>query len=130
MKRGEGMSRAGKSAGGSAGLVYSTAHGQMCPRCKQPTTRCGCRKSALVARGDGVVRVMRQTKGRRGKGVTLITGVPLTDAALIKLGKELKRRCGSGGTVKDGTIEIQGDHRNTLVAELEQRGWVVKRAGG
>ena len=62
--------------------------------------------------------------------MTLITGVPLTDAALIKLGKELKRRCGSGGTVKDGTIEIQGDHRNTLVAELEQRGWVVKRAGG
>ena len=77
-----------------------------------------------------MVRVMRQTKGRRGKAVTLVTGVPLAGPELASLGKELKRKCGSGGTVKDGTIEIQGDHRDSLVAELERRGWVVKRAGG
>ena len=111
-------------------LVYSTAHGQMCPRCGRPTIRCACRVSAATVKVDGVVRVMRQTKGRRGKGVTLITGVPLAGAELVSLGKELKRKCGSGGTVKDGTIEIQGDHRDSLVVELQRRGWVVKRAGG
>ena len=81
-------------------------------------------------RGDGIVRVRREVKGRRGKTVTTIEGVPLPDGELRDLGSELKRRCGSGGAVKDGVIEIQGDHRDALVAELEGRGYTVKRAGG
>ena len=76
------------------------------------------------------LRVGRQTKGRRGKGVTVVTGVPLTGADLTKLAKALKKRCGSGGTVKDGVIEIQGDHRDALVAELTKQGFTVKRSGG
>jgi translation initiation factor 1 len=80
--------------------------------------------------GDGIVRVGRQTKGRRGKGVSVITGVPLGPAELKDLAKQLKRLCGSGGTVKDGVIEIQGDHRDRLVEELQKRGWTVKRSGG
>jgi translation initiation factor 1 len=74
--------------------------------------------------------VGRETKGRKGKGVTVITGVPLPLTELKELGKALKKLCGSGGTVKDGVIEIQGDHRDRLVAELATRGWTVKRAGG
>jgi translation initiation factor 1 len=76
------------------------------------------------------VRIGRETKGRSGKGVTVITGVPLTGDELTKLAAELKKRCGSGGTVKDGAIEIQGDHRDFLTAELARRGWKVKRSGG
>lgn len=79
---------------------------------------------------DGIIRVGRQTKGRRGKGVTVVTGVPLAGAALEVFARELKQRCGSGGTVRDGVIEIQGDHRDRLVHELSARGWKVKRAGG
>jgi len=81
-------------------------------------------------RGDGVVRVSRETKGRKGKGVTLVTGAPLAGDALKDLAKKLKQRCGSGGTVKDGVIEIQGDHRDVVVAELSALGWTVKKAGG
>jgi translation initiation factor 1 len=77
-----------------------------------------------------VVRVGRATQGRRGKGVTVVTGVPLPGDALAELAARLKRLCGSGGTVRDGVIEIQGDHRDTLVAELAKRGWTVKRSGG
>jgi translation initiation factor 1 len=77
-----------------------------------------------------VVRVGRETKGRRGKGVTVATGVPLAGEALADLAARLKRLCGSGGTVKDGVIEIQGDHRDLLVAELAKQGWTVRRSGG
>ncbi len=77
-----------------------------------------------------MVRVGRETKGRKGKGVTTIAGVPLDSSGLVALGKELKRKCGSGGTVKEGIIEIQGDHRDMLIAELQKRGWRVKRCGG
>lgn len=80
--------------------------------------------------GDGLVRVGRQTKGRKGKGVTVITGIPLPPAELKELGSGLKKLCGSGGTVRDGVIEIQGDHRDRLVEELARRGWTVKRSGG
>jgi len=77
-----------------------------------------------------VVRVGRETKGRKGKGVTVVHGVPLEGPELADLAKRLKSRCGAGGTVKSGVIEIQGDHRDKVVAELLQYGWQVKKAGG
>ncbi|MCE3270698.1 MAG: yciH [Ramlibacter sp.] len=80
--------------------------------------------------GDGIVRVQRETKGRGGKAVTLVRGVPVDADALAALGKELKGACGSGGTVKDGVIEVQGDHVEKVMAWLQQRGYKVKRAGG
>jgi translation initiation factor 1 len=113
------------------GIVYSTEHGRMCPACGKPVSECVCRqeKRALPV-GDGIVRVARETKGRKGKGVTVITGLPLDEPGLQKLATDLKRRCGAGGTVKGNTIEIQGDHRDLLVMELTQRGYTVKRSGG
>jgi translation initiation factor 1 len=74
--------------------------------------------------------VKREVAGRRGKPVTTVYGVPLAPGALKDLAGELKKRCGSGGSTKDGVIEIQGDHRDTIIAELEARGYSVKRAGG
>jgi len=113
-----------------SGITYSTEHGRMCPRCEQPIASCSCGSHEAAPEGDGVVRVSRSTKGRKGAGVTLITGVPLAPTALAKLGKELKKACGSGGTVKDATIEVQGDHRDKIVTLLESRGYTVRRAGG
>ena len=81
-------------------------------------------------RGDGIVRVKREVAGRRGKPVTAIYGLPLASDALKVLAGELKRRCGSGGCAKQGVIEIQGDHRDRVIGELEARGYTVKRAGG
>ena len=103
-------------------LVYSTGAGRI--GSKQDLT------PPRRPRGDGIVRVRREVKGRRGKTVTTIEGVPLPEDELRSLGSELKRLCGTGGSVKDGVIEIQGDHRDTLVADLEGRGYTVKRAGG
>ena len=111
------------------GLVYSTESGRMCPACRRPVAQCICGKAAAPA-GDGIVRVLRETKGRGGKAVTVVRGVPVEAAALVKLGQELKAACGSGGTVKDGTIEVQGDHVEKVMAALQQRGFQVKRAGG
>lgn len=117
-------------------LVYSTGAGRLCPECARRLSECRCRRSRPAAppivapKGDGIVRVGRETKGRKGKGVTVITGVPLPGPALDELATRLKKRCGSGGTVHDGTIEIQGDHRDTLVAELGKLGYTVKRSGG
>lgn len=79
---------------------------------------------------NSVVKVSRQTKGRRGKGVTLVSDLPLDEAGIDELARQLKQRCGTGGTVKDGVIEIQGDQRDRLVAELESLGYKVKKAGG
>lgn len=114
------------------GLVYSTDSGRMCPDCRQPVAQCRCRQASQAARpaGDGIVRVSRETKGRGGKAVTVVKGVPLDAAALSDLGKQLKAACGSGGTVKDGMIEVQGDHGDKLVTLLQARGYTVKRAGG
>jgi translation initiation factor 1 len=80
--------------------------------------------------GDGIVRVSRETKGRGGKAVSIISGMPLDAAALEELAARLKKRCGTGGTIRSGVIEIQGDHRDALVAELTRLGYTVKRAGG
>jgi translation initiation factor 1 len=113
----------------SGGLVYSTEGGRMCPGCRHPVAQCTCGQPAAPA-GDGIVRVLRETKGRGGKAVTVVRGVPVAAGALLKLGQDLKSACGSGGTVKDGTIEVQGDHVEKVVALLQQRSFRVKRAGG
>lgn len=117
-----------KSAG--SGLVYSTETGKMCPGCKKPIAGCTCKKANAPDPGDGIVRVSKQTKGRKGKGVTLITGLALPAENLKKLAKKLKQKCGSGGAIKNGVIEIQGDHRDSLVIELKKLGYSAKRAGG
>lgn len=114
----------------ASGLVYSTDSGRMCPGCRQSLAQCICRSAATRPAGDGIVRVSRQTKGRAGKGVTLVKGLDLDDAALIALGKQLKTACGSGGTVKDGVIEVQGDHVERVMELLKAQGRSVKRAGG
>ena len=113
----------------SGGLVYSTDEGRMCPQCRNPQRQCCCRQDQRPL-GDGVVRVSRETKGRKGKGVTLISGIPLAEIELKAYAKELKTKCGTGGTLKDGVIEIQGDQRDILMPLLMQQGWVVKRSGG
>ncbi len=111
--------------------VYSTETGRVCPECGQPVAGCLCkRQRAGAPTTDGIVRIRRETKGRNGKGVTLIDGLPLTAEELNKLAKALKARCGTGGTVKDGIIEIQGDHRALLQQQLQQSGYKVKIAGG
>ena len=102
----------------------------MCPDCGRAKGECVCSLDDSIAEGDGIVRVSRETKGRRGKAVTVIKGVPVSKSELKKLARELKAKCGSGGTVKDFAIEIQGDHRDKLVEELKTKGWQVKRTGG
>ena len=115
------------------GLVYSTEHGETCPACRRPMNDCECADRAeaeRLAALDGVVRIRRETSGRKGKGVTTVSGVPLATTELKTLAKELKKRCGTGGALKDGVIEIQGDHRDVLKSELQARGFMVKLAGG
>jgi translation initiation factor 1 len=116
-------------------LVYSTESGQMCPSCGKPVSECICKKQNVNKRlapypDDGIVRIRRETKGRKGKTVTVIFGVPIDDQKLQQFAKTLKRRCGSGGTVKGGIIEIQGDHRETLLHEIKKQGYTVKVVGG
>jgi translation initiation factor 1 len=111
-------------------LVWSSVTGRICPKCGKPHAACICKKVKPAAAGDGIVRVRRETKGRGGKTVTVVTGVPLQGEELKTLAGELKKRCGTGGTLKDGIMEIQGDHCDTLLAELTSRGYKTKRAGG
>jgi translation initiation factor 1 len=111
------------------GLVYSTDSGRMCPACRQALAACVCGKPSPPA-GDGWARVSRETKGRGGKAVTLVRGLPLDAAALADWGRRLRTACGSGGTVKDGAIEVQGDHAERVSALLRDAGFRVKRAGG
>ncbi|MEJ2689977.1 MAG: translation initiation factor Sui1 [Deltaproteobacteria bacterium] len=113
----------------SQGLVYSTDQGRICPGCGHPAKNCCCSKEKIV-KGDGIVRISRETKGRKGSGVCLIAGLPLDKDDLKKLAKTLKKRCGSGGAIKNGVIEIQGDHRDIIKEELEKQGYKVKLAGG
>ncbi len=115
-------------------LVYSTDAGRVdtCPTCGQSYKRCHCDTSTTGAskKSDGIVRVMRDRKGRGGKTVTVIDGVMESEAELSKLAQQLKKLCGSGGTVKDGKIEIQGDHCDKVQARLTEMGYKVKRSGG
>lgn len=101
-------------------LVYSTETG----RIDEP------KAEAVRPKGDGVVRIQRQTSGRKGKGVCLITGIDVDDAQLATLAAELKKKCGCGGSLKDGVIEIQGDKRDLIKSLLEAKGMKVKLAGG
>jgi translation initiation factor 1 len=122
-------------------LVYSSEAGRICPACGRKVSVCSCRGKGARARidaraqaeaeraSDGIVRVGRSSKGRGGKVVTTVTGVPGGDDALRALAAELKRSCGTGGSVKDGVIEIQGEHRDALVQALESRGFKTKRVG-
>lgn len=115
----------------SSGLVYSTDSGRMCPACRQSVAGCTCRTLATPPpQGDGIVRVSRETKGRGGKAVTLVRGAPLDAGALAALGKRLRTACGAGGTLKDGVLELQGDHAERVMVWLLAEGFKVKRAGG
>ncbi len=111
-------------------LVYSTESGRLCPQCHRGVAKCVCGKDRPAAVGDGIVRIRKETKGRGGKSVSVVTGLPLAGAELKTLAKALKQRCGVGGSVKGEDIEIQGDVRDLLKAELEKRGYTVKLAGG
>lgn len=111
-------------------LVYSSDQGRICPDCGKPAKACTCSTAKPAPKGDGVVRVSRQTKGRKGKGVCVITGLPLGSDDLEKLARQLKQRLGLGGAVKEGAIEIQGDRREALIQELAKLGYKAKLAGG
>lgn len=112
-------------------LVYSTETGRMCPDCRKPLSDCACKNAAKAKPvGDGNVKVSRESKGRGGKTVTLVRGLPLGADELATLGKQLRSACGSGGTVKDGVLEIQGDHCERVMAELTKLGHKPKRVGG
>ena len=98
--------------------VYSTDQGRICTECNNPVTNCRCKAKKLVAASDGIIRIRRETKGRGGKTVTTITGLPLLGEPLKELASALKKRCGCGGGVKDGVIEIQGEHVEFHQAKL------------
>lgn len=118
----------------NSNLVYSTETGKICPSCQKPVLKCSCKnkksKTQPHIKYDGIIRVQREVKGRKGKTVTTVSGFQITDDELKHLAAQLKRRCGTGGSVKDGMIIIQGDHRNTLTTELTNRGFKAKAAGG
>ena len=113
--------------------VWSSDGGRLCASCGKPKTACECwekQSQSVDKSGDGIVRVSRETKGRKGKGVTVITGLRLNEKDLKALAKELKKKCGAGGTVAERNIEIQGDMRDRLVELLTKKGYKVKRVGG
>ena len=110
--------------------VYSTERGRLCPYCGQSVAACVCASNTPPPQGDGIVRIGRESKGRKGGGVTVITGLALAPIELKALARQLKKLCGTGGTAKEGVIEIQGDHRDALMTALHQLGHNVKRSGG
>jgi len=111
-------------------LVYSTDGGRFCPQCRRPVADCVCGDSRPAGTGDGIVRLHRETKGRGGRAVTLIVGLPLAKDDLKVLASQLKKKCGVGGATKGANIEIQGDQRHVLKPELERLGYRVKISGG
>lgn len=123
------MNRKAKGLDALGGLVYSTETGRMCPGCREPASACRCGQPK-APEGDGVARVRRETKGRGGKTVTTVSGLVLPDDELKTLAKRMKARCGCGGSIKDGVIEIQGDQAELLCQWLVAEGFAAKRAGG
>ena len=111
-------------------LVYSTDQGRLCPDCGQPKSDCRCKQISAPPSGDGIVRIRRETKGRKGKGVSIVSGLPLSGDELKPLAKRLKAKLSTGGAIKGTDLEFQGDHRQTLKALLEAEGFTVKLAGG
>lgn len=125
----------------SGRIVYTTGVGRICPDCRRPVADCTCRGARgagasaaaslhAVGAGGGVAEIRRETQGRRGKTVTTVSGLPLAPDRLDALASELKQACGAGGSVKDGVLEIQGDHRERIDRELRARGFATKFAGG
>ena len=123
------MAKKAASFAALGGLVFSTDAGRHCPDCRQPVAFCTCNKTR-IPEGDGIARVRRERKRRGGKTVTTITGLPLAEDALKDLPTTLKKRCGTGGALKDGIIEIQGEHVDLLLAELVKLGFKAKKSGG
>ncbi len=120
---------------GNSKLVYSTESGRICPSCGNPTATCACKKKKVKKKqqgypNDGIIRIRREVKGRKGKTITALFGVPLEDTELKQFAKTLKNLCGTGGTIKDGVIMIQGDHRETILREIKKQGHTVKLSGG
>jgi translation initiation factor 1 len=113
----------------TGGLVYSTDSGRMCPACRQPVAQCRCGTAAPLP-SDGVVRVSREKQGRGGKTVTVVRGLGGDGESLAAYGRKLRSACGSGGTTKDGVVEVQGDHVDRVIALIQADGRTVKRAGG
>jgi translation initiation factor 1 len=115
-------------------LVYSTDSGRICPKCQNPISDCKCKKKRPERKSqnksDGIIRIRREVKGRKGKTVTTITGFDLDDKALNPVSKQIKQHCGTGGSVKNGVVIIQGDHRVTIKSLLEGQGYTVKFSGG
>ncbi len=115
-------------------LVYSTETGRLCEVCQQPVLKCSCKKKKsrppTNVKTDGIIRVQREVKGRKGKTVTTVSGFQMNADELKNLATQLKRRCGTGGSVKDGVIIIQGDHRDGLLSELKKQGYTAKLSGG
>lgn len=111
--------------------VYSTETGRICPNCDCAITHCKCKKQKTqIKNNDGFIRIARETKGRKGAGVSLITGLPLDASELKDTAKKIKQLCSSGGAIKDGIIEIQGDHRDKIEEWLNGQGYKTKRVGG
>ncbi len=119
-------------------LVWSSESGRICPECSKPVSSCTCKKkknnevkkSVRKYPDDGVIRIMRETKGHKGKTVTVIGNISLKESELKEFAKKLKTRCGTGGSVKDGEIFIQGDHRQVILDEIIKQGYRAKLAGG
>ena len=115
-------------------LVYSTKSGQICPECQKPVSECSCKKkkskTRLKTKPDGIIRIRREVEGRKGKTVSVIYGFQLSQVDLKTLAKQLKQQCGTGGSVKDDMIIIQGDHREKLMNLLKAQGHTVKLSGG
>lgn len=120
-------------------LVYTSESGRICPECERPVASCTCRPGKRCRPGaeevrpgpaDGIARVQRETKGRGGKTVTVVTGLPIDETKQAEIAGILKKRCGCGGTAKDGVIVIQGDHADVIVEALQKQGFKAKRAGG